>query len=219
MTGPGRPGLLAALTTAISGAGLEMEQVDARPASVEGWVVDTFHVTLTGSGGKLADATQQARVVQALEGVLFGGSSGGGGGGGQVPGACREDLDCSAPGARSAVGQQRVPEMLSGAGHDAMAMAEVTRIGMVFVRSLNGGVSHSPDELTAAEDVAAAAAALATFLEAEVLGGYEGADEGDGASGGGEAAPAPAARSNDGAEPVAPAAEEAEEAAAVRDEL
>jgi hypothetical protein len=191
------------------------------------------------------------------------------GGGGSVAGAvgagvCRGGMDCEAPGARSVVGQQEVPEMLSGAGHDAMAMADLTKasgwwgvamgvgrglggrkrgrmagesagrrtggraagqtlyvgvavgeawgaalawpgagleratqrvcpeqqsfvlraahacglwvqVGMVFVRSLNGGVSHTPLEHTSSEDIAAAAAALATFLEQEALGAAAGA--------------------------------------------
>jgi beta-ureidopropionase / N-carbamoyl-L-amino-acid hydrolase len=45
----------------------------------------------------------------------------------------------------------------SGAGHDAMMMANLTDIGMLFVRCGNGGISHHPDEsLTAADaDIAA----------------------------------------------------------------
>lgn len=39
----------------------------------------------------------------------------------------------------------------SGAGHDAAAMAELTKTGMLFVRS-KGGISHHPDEYTSAED-------------------------------------------------------------------
>jgi allantoate deiminase/N-carbamoyl-L-amino-acid hydrolase len=35
---------------------------------------------------------------------------------------------------------------------------------MLFVRSLNGGVSHSPDELTSPEDVALAVEVLAGAL-------------------------------------------------------
>ena len=37
--------------------------------------------------------------------------------------------------------------------------------GMLFVRSLNEGVSHSPDELSSPEDVALATAVLAAALE------------------------------------------------------
>ena len=36
---------------------------------------------------------------------------------------------------------------------------------MLFVRSLNGGVSHSPDELSSPEDIALAVDVLAGALE------------------------------------------------------
>jgi beta-ureidopropionase / N-carbamoyl-L-amino-acid hydrolase len=52
----------------------------------------------------------------------------------------------------------------SGAGHDAQALATVTRAGMIFVSSV-GGVSHDPRELTAWEDcVNGADVLLATAL-------------------------------------------------------
>jgi len=41
------------------------------------------------------------------------------------------------------------------AGHDAMAIAHLTEIGMLFVRCA-GGVSHHPDESVTEADVAAA---------------------------------------------------------------
>jgi allantoate deiminase len=48
-------------------------------------------------------------------------------------------------------------ELPSGAGHDAGIFAAAgVEAGMLFVRSLNGGVSHSPDELSSAEDIALA---------------------------------------------------------------
>ena len=50
-------------------------------------------------------------------------------------------------------------ELFSIAGHDAMAMAAVTEVGMVFVRC-RGGISHSPEESVLLEDVAAAIEAL-----------------------------------------------------------
>ena len=53
------------------------------------------------------------------------------------------------------------PRVVSGAGHDAMF---VPNASMLFVRSLNGGVSHHPDELSSAEDVALAVDALAEAL-------------------------------------------------------
>lgn len=64
--------------------------------------------------------------------------------------------------------QDTVPVMMSGAGHDAMAIADITKIGMVFVRCA-GGVSHNPAEYVDPRDVAAATAAFATFMEMDVL--------------------------------------------------
>ena len=55
--------------------------------------------------------------------------------------------------------------MTSGAVHDAMQFAEIARIAMIFVRS-QGGISHSPDEFTAAEDAAAGTEVLARALHA-----------------------------------------------------
>ena len=42
--------------------------------------------------------------------------------------------------------------MPSGAGHDAQSMAELGPVGMIFVPSRDG-ISHSPDEYTAPEDI------------------------------------------------------------------
>lgn len=56
-------------------------------------------------------------------------------------------------------------ELASGAGHDAGVLASAgVPSGMLFVRSLNGGVSHSPDELSSDEDVALAVDVLAETL-------------------------------------------------------
>jgi hydantoinase/carbamoylase family amidase len=58
-----------------------------------------------------------------------------------------------------------VVELASGAGHDAGVLAAAgVESGMLFVRSLNGGVSHSPDELSSEEDVALAVDVLAGAL-------------------------------------------------------
>jgi allantoate deiminase len=58
-----------------------------------------------------------------------------------------------------------VLELASGAGHDAGILASAgVESGMLFVRSLNGGVSHSPDELSADEDVALGIAVLSAAL-------------------------------------------------------
>ena len=53
------------------------------------------------------------------------------------------------------------PRLVSGAGHDAMF---VPNASMLFVRSLNGGVSHHPDELSSEEDVELAVDALTAAL-------------------------------------------------------
>ncbi len=58
------------------------------------------------------------------------------------------------------------PTLVSGAGHDAMVLAAAgVPTGMLFVRSLNGGASHSPDELTSDEDIALAVDVLTRTLE------------------------------------------------------
>jgi allantoate deiminase len=57
------------------------------------------------------------------------------------------------------------PELPSGAGHDAgILAAHGVPSAMLFVRSLNGGVSHSPDELSSDEDVALAVYVLTAAL-------------------------------------------------------
>jgi allantoate deiminase len=59
----------------------------------------------------------------------------------------------------------RAVELASGAGHDAGILAAAgVPSGMLFVRSLNGGVSHSPDELSSDEDVALAVEVLTAVL-------------------------------------------------------
>jgi N-carbamoyl-L-amino-acid hydrolase len=50
--------------------------------------------------------------------------------------------------------------LASGAGHDAVMLAGVTDIGMLFVRCGNGGISHSPLETVTAEDADIAARIL-----------------------------------------------------------
>jgi allantoate deiminase len=57
------------------------------------------------------------------------------------------------------------PELVSGAGHDAMVLALAgVPTAMLFVRSLNGGVSHHPDELSSGDDIELAVAALTAAL-------------------------------------------------------
>jgi acetylornithine deacetylase/succinyl-diaminopimelate desuccinylase-like protein len=58
-----------------------------------------------------------------------------------------------------------VVELTSGAGHDAAVLAAGgVPSAMLFVRGQNGGVSHSPDELSSDEDVALAIDVLAGAL-------------------------------------------------------
>ncbi len=58
-----------------------------------------------------------------------------------------------------------VLELPSGAGHDAGILATAgVASGMLFVRSLNGGISHNPAELSSAEDIALALDALTGAL-------------------------------------------------------
>jgi acetylornithine deacetylase/succinyl-diaminopimelate desuccinylase-like protein len=71
------------------------------------------------------------------------------------------------PALRDEIEQRGLPvvELPSGAGHDAGILAAAgVDSGMLFVRSLNGGVSHSPDELSSREDVALAIDVLAGAL-------------------------------------------------------
>jgi allantoate deiminase len=55
----------------------------------------------------------------------------------------------------AAEGTREPVELLSMAGHDAMAVGHLTEIGMLFVRCA-GGVSHHPDESVTEADVALA---------------------------------------------------------------
>ncbi len=57
-----------------------------------------------------------------------------------------------------------VQTMPSGAGHDAMALAELTRIAMLFVRCKDG-ISHHPDESITVQDAHAVADVLLRFLQ------------------------------------------------------
>jgi len=57
-----------------------------------------------------------------------------------------------------------VQRMTSGAGHDAMILAQKMPVAMLFIRS-PGGISHHPDERVLPQDVAAALRAGMHFLE------------------------------------------------------
>jgi hydantoinase/carbamoylase family amidase len=66
---------------------------------------------------------------------------------------------------REAVAATGAPlrELPSGAGHDAMVMAGVTDVAILFVRCA-GGVSHHPDESVREDDVALAVEAATRFV-------------------------------------------------------
>jgi allantoate deiminase len=77
-------------------------------------------------------------------------------------GAVRTDAAIRATARAAAEG---APELASGAGHDAQILGVAgVPVGMVFARSLAGGVSHSPLEHTSADDVAVAIAMLQRTL-------------------------------------------------------
>ncbi len=55
-------------------------------------------------------------------------------------------------------------DLASGAGHDAMAMAKVTDVAMLFTRCGNGGISHNRLETITADDAELAAQVMLDFL-------------------------------------------------------
>jgi N-carbamoyl-L-amino-acid hydrolase len=61
-------------------------------------------------------------------------------------------------------GDASAPKLASGAGHDAMKMASLTGIVMLFVRCGAGGVSHHPDETMTTGDADLAARVFEDFL-------------------------------------------------------
>jgi hypothetical protein len=65
-------------------------------------------------------------------------------------------------------GNPTVPLMTSGAGHDALAMAPVAPIAMLFVRC-RAGISHSPEEYVAPDDVMVATRVLFEYLMREMI--------------------------------------------------
>jgi hydantoinase/carbamoylase family amidase len=79
-----------------------------------------------------------------------------------VPVACSDHVVAAA---RTACGELGAgfTEMVSGAVHDAIIMGAQIRIGMIFVPS-RGGVSHSPFEYTAPEEIDRGVAVLAGTL-------------------------------------------------------
>lgn len=76
--------------------------------------------------------------------------------------ACDEGLSALlAESVQLVTGAQR--RLMSGATHDASAMADLCRIAMLFVRC-EGGLSHHPDEAVTAADLESACRAVAGFL-------------------------------------------------------
>jgi allantoate deiminase len=80
------------------------------------------------------------------------------------PVACATRLqDQLAASIERTLGKSPARRLPSGAGHDAMVMAEVTDAAMMFVRCGAGGVSHNPAETVSAEDAEHALRALVDF--------------------------------------------------------
>jgi allantoate deiminase len=82
----------------------------------------------------------------------------------ELPAApCAPPLQHLVAGAIAAEGHE-VLRLASGAGHDAMEIAAIAPIGMIFVRC-RGGLSHHPDEHVAEADAEAGAKVLLRVLE------------------------------------------------------
>jgi N-carbamoyl-L-amino-acid hydrolase len=62
---------------------------------------------------------------------------------------------------RAGVPAFRLP---SGAGHDAMTLAKIAPVAMLFTRCGNGGISHNPLEIMTADDAELSARVLLDFL-------------------------------------------------------
>lgn len=77
--------------------------------------------------------------------------------------ACHPELMAQFAEAADALGLD-APELPSGAGHDAMAVAKLTDIAMLFVRC-DRGISHNPAESITAADAEAGARVLARFVD------------------------------------------------------
>lgn len=65
---------------------------------------------------------------------------------------------------RRVTGDADVRSLPSGAGHDAMVMAAIAPMGMLFVRCGNGGISHHPAEIMSEADADLAARVFIDFL-------------------------------------------------------
>jgi len=63
----------------------------------------------------------------------------------------------------AAAHQSTAPHMVSGAGHDAVAMSKAMPVCMLFVRCRDG-LSHHPDEYASAKDIEVAWRVMTDFL-------------------------------------------------------
>jgi allantoate deiminase len=55
-------------------------------------------------------------------------------------------------------------QLVSGAGHDAMALAKIAPTAMLFIRCA-GGISHNPAEHASAADADVACRAMLAFID------------------------------------------------------
>lgn len=79
---------------------------------------------------------------------------------------CASELQRAiAQGITRVTGEEEPLRLVSGAGHDAMAMARITDVGMLFLRCA-GGISHHPDESVLEKDVALAIEAMVDVVTA-----------------------------------------------------
>ena len=76
--------------------------------------------------------------------------------------ACDARLQHTLSGAISEAGYRPV-SLSSGAGHDAMALADICPVGMLFVRC-EKGISHHPAEAISCDDIEAALQVLLNFI-------------------------------------------------------
>ncbi len=82
---------------------------------------------------------------------------------GTKPVACNEELNKTLAEAITASGYE-VVKLVSGAGHDAVAISEVTPVSMMFVRCFKG-ISHNPLENVEIKDIAAAIKVSDNFIQ------------------------------------------------------
>jgi allantoate deiminase/N-carbamoyl-L-amino-acid hydrolase len=78
---------------------------------------------------------------------------------------CSHALQAQLAAAIVRAGNDAAPlHLASGAGHDAMKMASIVPVGMLFVRCGNGGISHHPAETITFDDADVAARVFGDFL-------------------------------------------------------